>query len=93
MLLKYAHCTKATFGQLDRAPFSQYVFREIEVTLWKHAPDPINGFPDDHYTIDLNGEPLAYGDTISDCCHDAKYRLMAISRDAALSADRQLQTI
>lgn len=93
MEIQYSHCVKYTHGKPDRYPFSEYVWKTEDVTIWKHRPDPMRGFPEEHFTSALNNAPFGYGDTLDDVIGNARYRLMDLSRTIAEEQSRLSQLV
>jgi hypothetical protein len=82
MKITYSHCVKYTPGQLDRAPFSAYIMKTVEIDLYRCSGDSTD--PQEWFKIKIDGQFLSSGDTIDDAIFEAQYRLMACSRDVAV---------
>lgn len=80
--ITYAHCTKATAGQPDRYPFTEYEFRTVDALMYRDHGNPIFGLEDDFF-VEVDGKRLPSGDTKEDAVGMARYWLMHYSREAA----------
>ena len=83
--ITYAHCTKATPGQPDTAPFTRYEFRTVSALMYRHHYNPLMELADD-FSVEIDGQPMGAGDTKEDASDMARYRLMDASRTAAMKA-------
>jgi len=82
--LQYSHCIKATPGQPDRSPYTQYETRSVDVLIQRLSDDSSDDSSDDDtFVVTRNGEQLGWGECKADAIFDAVYNLMDRSRTAA----------
>lgn len=81
IIIRYAHCTKFTRGQLDSAPWSSYELREVLLDVDEILPDDVWGAST--FQASLGGRVLALEDTVENALGVASYNLMAESRATA----------
>lgn len=84
--LTYAHCTHATAGKGDVAPFTRYETRSVEFVMYRVGPHPMIQDDEDSFDVEVDGEIVGSGDTKEEAIGDARYRLMDKSRSAAYAA-------
>ncbi len=76
-LIRYAHCTKATPGQLDRHPYCLYEVKEVsaEMTIWRNPDDN-----EDEWIVRHEGKIIANESLMASAIGSASYWLMCQSR-------------
>jgi len=83
MKLTYSHCIKATRGQLDRYPHTDYVRKTVDAKMWRYPAAIEIGETADTFAVEVNGQLFESGDTKEDAIHEACYWLMNNSRQEA----------
>lgn len=91
--LTYSHCTKATPGELDRYPFSEYEHRTVRAIMYRVRWDDLLDNEPDDFRVEVDGKFAGEGDTKEDAVHDARYRLMDRSRQEAYKTAMSKQAL
>ena len=86
MRITYAHC-------VDDTEKLGYVFREVDVVVWEHAPDHRLGETSPTYSVKIGETSWGVGDTMEEAIGDARYRLMADSRDVFYATRKRREHI